>query len=67
MANNKSVEINGTPYAVLATRGDIILVHLHDNRHTPFVVWRQSPDGACHGGDYCSDISGAVSMFETRR
>ena len=63
----KSVEINGTTYAVLATRGDIILVHLHYNSHTPFVGWRQSSDGACHGGDYCDSIEGAVSMFETRR
>ncbi len=63
----KSVEINGTTYNVLASREDIILVHRHDNNVTPFVVWRQSPDGACHGGDYCDSIEGAVSMFETRK
>lgn len=63
---SKSVKVNGTTYAVLGTRGAIILVHLHDNDVTPFVVWQQSPDGTCHGGDYCDSIEGAVSAFETR-
>jgi hypothetical protein len=61
------LERRGLPQRVGYVRAEVVLCHLPDNAHTPFVTWQRNlDDRACYFGHYFQNYTKARADYAKR-